>query len=226
MLTWCRRHPVWFMALYLAFYLAFFALLEKTVVPQVILHCWLDDRIPFVKYAIIPYYLWFGWIVGTLFWLLLRAPRREFWRLCLPLFAGMTLALLICAAVPNGVRLRPAAIAGDDIFSCLVRGLWRADTSTNVCPSIHVFNAVTLDFAYQRSSLLDGGRGRVVRLAARALDISIVLSTMLLKQHSVIDVACGILLAVAVELAARAAEARLPRRPVRLRRKRRRALPQ
>ena len=75
MVTWCKRHPIQFMALYLVFYLSFFTLLESSVVPTVILHCRLDDMIPFVKYAIIPYYLWFLWIVGTLFWQLYRAPQ-------------------------------------------------------------------------------------------------------------------------------------------------------
>ncbi|HJD21573.1 MAG TPA: hypothetical protein H9915_07125 [Candidatus Gemmiger faecigallinarum] len=216
MVTWCKRHPIQFMALYLVFYLSFFTLLENSIVPTVILHCRLDDMIPFVKYAIIPYYLWFGWIVGTLFWQLYRAPKREFWRLCLPLFAGMTIALMICAVIPNGVNLRPAFIEGNDIFSQLVRGLWSADTSTNVCPSIHVFNSITLDLAYQRSSLLTGRKGRAVRLGARIMDISIILSTMLLKQHSVIDVACGIVLAVVVDRAAAAVAAALEQRPARL----------
>ena len=221
MVSWCKRHPVQFMALYLVFYLSFFTLLERSIVPVVILHCPLDDMIPFVKYAIVPYYLWFVWIVGTLFWQLLRAPRREFWRLCLTLFAGMTIALVLCALIPNGVRLRPAAIAGDDVFARLVRGLWHADTSTNVCPSIHVFNALTLDFAYQRSSLLTGRRGRAVRLCARILDIAVILSTMLLKQHSVIDVVCGMALAVALDRAAGTLSA--GRRPIRRLRPRRRA---
>lgn len=214
MITWCKRHPIQFMTLYLVFYLSFFTLLEKNIVPQVILHCALDDKIPFVKYAIIPYYMWFVWIVGTLFWQLYRAPKQEFWRLCLPLFAGMTLSLMFCAVVPNGVNLRPAAIQGNDIFTQMVRGLWSADTSTNVCPSIHVFNSITLDLAFQRSSLLHGRRGQVVRWAAHLLDVAVVLSTMMLKQHSVIDVVCGILLAVALDRVASVVAARLGRRPV------------
>ena len=214
MITWCKRHPIQFMTLYLVFYLSFFTLLEKNIVPQVILHCALDDKIPFVKYAIIPYYMWFVWIVGTLFWQLYRAPKQEFWRLCLPLFAGMTLSLMFCAVVPNGVNLRPAAIQGNDIFTQLVRGLWSADTSTNVCPSIHVFNSITLELAFQRSSLLHGRRGQVVRWAAHLLDVAVVLSTMMLKQHSVIDVVCGILLAVALDRVASVVAARLGRRPV------------
>lgn len=201
-MNWCKRHPIQFMALYLVFYLSFFSLLEKTVQPTVYIHCPLDDLIPFVKYAIIPYYMWFVWIVCTLFWLLWWAPKQEFWRLCLPLFTGMTISLLICLIVPNGLALRPAEVPGNDIFANLVRGLYATDTPTNVCPSIHVFNAVTLDLAFQRSSKLSKPQFHWVRWTARGLDIAIIASTMLLKQHSVIDVFCGLALAVAIDFAA------------------------
>lgn len=204
MRIWCKRHPIQFMALYLVFYLAFFTALEKNVRPVYLIHCPLDDLIPFVPFAIIPYYLWFAWIVGTLFWLLWFAPKAEFWRLCLPLFAGMTLSLTICALLPNGIELRPDAVPGADVCSALVRLLYAADTSTNVCPSIHVFNSVTLDLAYQRSSMLSGRKYGRVKLAAHLLDVSIILSTMLLKQHSVIDVVCGIALALALDHVANA----------------------
>jgi PAP2 superfamily len=60
MRNWCSRHPVWFMALYALFYLTFFSLLEHTVLtPDLWVHCRLDDVIPFCKYAIVPYLLWF-----------------------------------------------------------------------------------------------------------------------------------------------------------------------
>ena len=52
--TWCKDHPIQFMACYLVFYLAFFKLLEQGIqVPDLVLHCRLDDLIPFCKYAII-----------------------------------------------------------------------------------------------------------------------------------------------------------------------------
>ena len=109
MRNWCSRHPVWFMALYALFYLSFFALLERTIqTPDLWVHCQLDDLIPFCKYAIVPYILWFPWIPFTLFYLLYKAPREDFWRLCIPLFTGMTMTLLFYAIVPNGLALRPS----------------------------------------------------------------------------------------------------------------------
>ena len=115
MRNWCSRHPVWFMAFYALFYLTFFALLERTIQsPDLWVHCRLDDLIPFCKYAIVPYLLWFPWIPFTLFYLLYKAPRGDFWRLCLPLFTGMTMALLFYAIVPNG--LAAALCAGQRHF--------------------------------------------------------------------------------------------------------------
>ena len=107
MRNWCSRHPVWFMALYALFYLSFFALLERTIqTPDLWVHCQLDDLIPFCKYAIVPYILWFPWIPFTLFYLLYKAPREDFWRLCIPLFTGMTMALL---SMPLCLTVLPCA---------------------------------------------------------------------------------------------------------------------
>ena len=112
------------------------------------------------------------------------------------------LALLVYLSVPNGLTLRPAAVPGDDIFAEAVRALYRSDTPTNVCPSIHVFNSVTLMLAYYRSECFDLPRRRWMRPAAMVLCLSICASTMLLKQHSVIDVVFGTLLALALDYAA------------------------
>ena len=205
--TWCKDHPIQFMACYLVFYLAFFKLLEQGIqVPDLVLHCRLDDLIPFCKYAIIPYYLWFAWIPCTLFYLLWFNDRREFWRLCLPLFSGMTIALACYAVLPTALDLRPYWVPGSDIFAQTVRFLYRTDTATNVCPSIHVFNSVTLLLAYYRSRIFDAPRRRWMRPAAAVLCVSIVCSTVLLKQHSCIDVALGALLALALDSAFTALE--------------------
>ena len=147
----------------------------------------------------IPYFAWFVWIPFTLFYLLWKAPREDFWRLCLPLFSGMTIALACYAVLPTALDLRPYWVPGSDIFAQTVRFLYRTDTATNVCPSIHVFNSVTLLLAYYRSHIFDAPRRRWMRPAAAVLCISIVCSTVLLKQHSCIDVALGALLALALD---------------------------
>lgn len=207
MRNWFSRHPIWFMAFYLVFYLSVFHWLEVNItVPEVWVHCHLDDLIPFCKYAVIPYLAWFIWIPFTLFYLLWKAPRADFWRLCLPLFAGMTIALAVYVILPNGLDLRPYRVYGSDIFAWIVRQLYSTDTATNVCPSIHVFNSVTLMMAYYRSRIFESPRRRWMRPASAVLCLSIIASTVLLKQHSCIDVVMGILLAMAVDSAASSLE--------------------
>ena len=207
MRNWFSRHPIWFMAFYLVFYLSVFHWLEVNItVPEVWVHCHLDDLIPFCKYAVIPYLAWFIWIPFTLFYLLWKAPRADFWRLCLPLFAGMTIALAVYVILPNGLDLRPYRVYGSDIFARIVRQLYSTDTATHVCPSIHVFNSVTLMMAFYRSRFFEEPRRRWMRPASAVLCLSIIASTVLLKQHSCIDVVMGILLAMAVDSAASSLE--------------------
>lgn len=199
MRNWFSRHPIWFMAFYLVFYLSVFHWLEVNItVPEVWVHCHLDD--------LIPYLAWFIWIPFTLFYLLWKAPRADFWRLCLPLFAGMTIALAVYVILPNGLDLRPYRVYGSDIFARIVRQIYSTDTATNVCPSIHVFNSVTLMMAYYRSRIFEEPRRRWMRPASAVLCLSIIASTVLLKQHSCIDVVMGILLAMAVDSAATSLE--------------------
>ena len=124
MIDWCKRHPILFMAGYLVFYLVCFGALEHFIKPEWIVHCFLDDWIPFCKYAVIPYFAWFVWVPATLFWLLFTQPRQDFWRLCLPLFGGMTLCVALCALIPNGVDLRPDSIPGNDFFTQVVSPRW------------------------------------------------------------------------------------------------------
>ena len=156
MRSWFARHPISFMALYTVFYLTAFHWLEVNItVPAIWVHCQLDDVIPFCKYAIVPYFAWFAWIPFTLFYLLRHGERSDFWRVCLCLFAGMTIALSCYLLLPTGLALRPYRVYGSDIFARLVRMLYAVDSSKNVCPSIHVLNTVTLMIGYRRSRCFD-----------------------------------------------------------------------
>lgn len=118
----------------------------------------------------------------------------------------MTIALSCYVLLPTGLALRPYRVYGSDIFARLVRMLYAVDSSKNVCPSIHVFNSVTLMIGYRRSRCFDEPRRRWMRPAANVLGVAIILSTMLLKQHSCIDVVLGAALAFALDAAASSLE--------------------
>lgn len=102
------------------------------------------------------------------------------------LFTGMTIFLIISTLYPNGLDLRPVQFERDNIFVDMVKTLYKADTPTNVLPSIHVFNSIGVCIAISHNKTLSSRK--VIHYGSLILGISIILATMFLKQHSVIDV--------------------------------------
>jgi membrane-associated phospholipid phosphatase len=183
-----RYKHVWIL-LYLPLYLAWFAFLEKTVTRRFhVVHMILDDYIPFVEFFIIPYLLWFVYVgVGIAYFFFRNVS--DYYRLCAFLFVGMTAFLFVSTVYPNGHYLRPSVFPRDNLCTTLVQWLYAADTSTNLFPSIHVYNSIGVHIAVSRSEELK--KHPWVRTVSGVLMVSIVLSTMFLKQHSVFDVLTG-----------------------------------
>lgn len=81
----------------------------------------------------------------------------------------------------------------DNVFTHLVSMLYKADTPTNLWPSIHVYNSLGCHIAIMHSNRLKSHKG--VRIGSFVLCVSIIMSTMLIKQHSAFDVATAFILA-------------------------------
>lgn len=184
--------------LYLPFYLICFFLLEKTNTKDYhVVESDLDQYIPFCELFIIPYVLWFAYIAVTVLYFFFT-NKRDFTRLCLFLFVGMTICLAIYYIWPNGHHLRQdlTTLGRENIFTKAVGFLYSIDTSTNVCPSIHTLNSIGCCLAIFKSNALKDKKW--IRGGALVLTISICLSTMFLKQHSVIDVFWALVLSLAM----------------------------
>lgn len=190
MRQWLRTHTYSYALLYLVVYLVAFFLLEHSVQPRYIVHCFLDDWIPFCELFIIPYLLWFPLLAGSLGFFLFKS-KEDFQNLCMLMFTGMSICLLCYAILPNGLHLREP-LERDNLFCRIVAYLYQIDTPTNVCPSIHVSSTVAIHCVVKHSSLFK--ENRLVRMGSGVLAISIILATVCLKQHSVIDVILGCLL--------------------------------
>ncbi len=100
----------------------------------------IDDMIPFCVYFIIPYMLWFIYVIGACIYMLFKASDTEFLRFALCLTIGMSVSLLICMIYPSGLTLRPNDVP-DNFFGMLLNTIYASDTPTNVFPSIHVYNS-------------------------------------------------------------------------------------
>ena len=179
---------------YTAFYLTWFSILENNVaIPKYVIHIEADNHIPFIPEFIIPYELWFIYVLGTILFFLFTS-KNDYWKLFAFLVTGMTLFLIISTIWPNGQDLRPNLRGTEGFFENWVLQLYRTDTPTNICPSIHVYNSLGVEFAISRSEKLR--KYKWLQITSFILCVSIVLSTMFLKQHSVFDVATAIVLSI------------------------------
>lgn len=154
-----------------------------------------DSHIPFCEYFIIPYLLWFPYqVVTVLYFIFINKNKKEYYQLILNMMMGMTIFLIVSYIYPNVLHLRPSEFPRENVFTDMVRWLYRTDTPTNVLPSIHVFNSLAVHMSLTNCEALRDHKG--VRYGSLVLTLLIILSTMFLKQHSVIDVCCGATLAL------------------------------
>lgn len=179
--------------LYFFVYMAWFSYVEKAVTTHFhVVHVTLDDYIPFCEYFVIPYLLWFPFVAWGIAYMALH-NKSDYYKLCAFLFTGMTIFLIISTVYPNGHYLRPAYFSHHNICTMLCEYLYATDTPTNLFPSIHVYNSLGIFLAVINNKQLS--KNKTVCLVTFVLTVSIILSTMFIKQHSVFDVCCAFVLA-------------------------------
>jgi membrane-associated phospholipid phosphatase len=180
--------------IYLIGYMIWFHFLE--VVPrrhyvEIILP--IDRKIPFAEIFVLPYLSWFLFIaVGSV--LVYYMDRDVFNRMSTALMAGMTVFLLISTFIPNRQPLRLLQMPRDNVFTHLVAYIWRTDTPSNVWPSIHVFNSVTVTAGIFKSRYWFLQK-KPVRVITAIWCVLICMSTVLIKQHSLFDVLTALIMA-------------------------------
>lgn len=148
----------------------------------------LDGRIPLCPIFILFYILAYAqWVVGYI--VIAREDRET----CYRVLTGEMLAKLVClvcfVALPTAME-RPE-VAGDDLFARLVRLIYRTDAPINLFPSIHCLDS----WICFRGAV---GLKRVPQWYAPsmlALTLMVMASTLLVKQHVLVDVPAGVLAA-------------------------------
>lgn len=180
--------------LYFPVYMAVFYAIETFMPDKIhIISCKLDELIPFCEWFVIPYLLWFVYIFASYAYFFFR-EKETFCKFMYYGMIGMTIFLVVSIIYPNGLEIRPAEFARDNIFVDLTKFIYRTDPSRNVLPSIHVFNSLAAYHCIiQSPSLKDNN---FVKKGSLLLTVLIISSTMLLKQHSVFDVMSAFVLAI------------------------------
>ena len=179
-----ERFKYWQFIFYLPIYLVFFFLAERTVSDVTIINIPFDDKIPFIPEFIIPYFLWFPFMLAAIIYVFFK-DKKEFFAMAWNLIIGMSLFIVVSFVFPNGLNLRVES-STDSIFVWMVEYLHKIDTPTNVLPSIHVFNSFACGVSFGR--VLWRRSHKITAIASYAMAVLISLSTMFVKQHSVVDV--------------------------------------
>lgn len=148
-----------------------------------IIHTAIDDMIPVVEVFIIPYALWLPYLVIGMIAIAIRS-RKLSRKTSYMLMAGMTLFIIISLAYPNALELRAQIPDRENIFMDLIKYLHSIDTPTDVLPSLHVYDAIVVAAGLH----LTFKDKKILLVLSDVLTALIVLSTMFIKQHSIIDV--------------------------------------
>lgn len=190
---WVKTHRYCLAGLYLFVFLSGFFLLQKFgPEPRWIVYSALDRRIPFNEWFVLFYFLWYFWVPFFMIYFMIK-EKEAYLELCLIMFGGATICLVIYLLFPNGLALREE-IYGENFCANLVRFLRSIDPPRNVCPSIHVSSTVAIHLVICRSKAL--GKKQKVKLLSWVVTLGISASTLLIKQHSVIDVFWGWMLSL------------------------------
>ncbi len=153
------------------------------------MYCRLDDLIPFNEWFVIPYIYWFVYLMGMLVYTFFRDVPvfRQMMRFVILTYSA---SLVIFFIFPNCQELRPESFQRDNIFTRFMADFYEFDTNTNVFPSLHVVGSMAALFASWKTRGLNTPLWRTLSLISAVM---ICLSTVFLKQHSVLDIFGGLL---------------------------------
>ena len=106
-------------ALYSIIYILLFSYLEHRPVHSYhIVHTVFDDWIPFCEFFIVPYMLWFPYmILAVIYFIFFNKNKHEYYQLAFNLMMGMTVFLIVSYVYPNAQHLRPTEFPRDNIFT-------------------------------------------------------------------------------------------------------------
>lgn len=178
------------------FYFAAYFLTEALIPVENchVIHCALDDVIPFCEYFVVPYVFWYILIVGSLLYFLLYNVD-SFKNLQKYFIVTQVVAVIVYIVYPNCQNLRPESFANENIFTWMVGFLYSADTNTGVCPSLHCAYSIGIASVW----LKERDVSKWFKASIVVLAILICMSTAFIKQHSVVDFVAAIPVCILAE---------------------------
>ncbi|MFB7141462.1 phosphatase PAP2 family protein [Gottfriedia sp. NPDC056225] len=148
----------------------------------------LDREIPVVKMFVVPYIAWIGYLTITLIYFCFKD-----YKLAIKTILVFDLGLLVCFIIyyfyQTVVPIRPE-VTGEDFLSRILKYVYKIDQPYNCFPSIHVMSSYLMIRAIRHCSW----KKWWINWGIKCFSISIILATLFIKQHAIMDVIAAIFL--------------------------------
>lgn len=148
-----------------------------------VVHCALDDMIPFNEFFVIFYVGWYLLVFGSLAYTLFF-DVENFRNIQIYIMITQAVAMLCYIVWPSVQQLRPEAFPRDNVLTWLMGVIYSFDTPTGVCPSLHVAYSMGILSAALKDKRLAAGW----KAALTVFVIMVCLAVCFVKQHSAMDV--------------------------------------
>jgi hypothetical protein len=159
------------------------------------IHCALDDLIPFNEFFVIFYVGWYFLVFGALAYTLFY-DVENFKRVQTYIFITQVIAMACYVLYPSRQDLRPEVFERSNILTALMAFIYSFDTSTGVCPSLHVgYSLGILSTALKDPDLKKGWKAALAFVV-----FMICLAVCFVKQHSVLDVLWALPMCLVAEI--------------------------
>lgn len=153
-----------------------------------------DEAVPYVKHFILPYSVWIFYIYVCLLYFF-KKDINVYYRSLMTYVVCALLCYLIYSVFQTTVP-RPT-VTGNDIFSDLMRFTYNKDQPFNCFPSIHCFSSYMVMRAIWTSSF----RNKWNVLLITGMSSLIIVSTLFVKQHVIMDIVGAVFLVEVVTAA-------------------------
>ncbi len=140
-----------------------------------------DEAIPYLKWFALPYSVWIFYIYVCLFYFF-KKDISVYYRNLMTYAISALLCYLIYSVFQTTVARPP--VIGDDPFSWLMRYIYNRDQPYNCFPSIHCFSSYMVMRAIWTSSF----RNKWNLTLITGMSSLIIMSTLFVKQHVIMDV--------------------------------------
>jgi membrane-associated phospholipid phosphatase len=148
----------------------------------------IDEKLPFLPIFIIPYMVWYLFIPFSFFILCLK-DKKTYFKTMLIYLSGCVVASIIFLTYQTTFPRAP--VEGHGILINIIKMIYANDNPVNCLPSLHVFTSYLIIRVIANSKL----SSLKVNLTTSIIATLIILSTLFTKQHAVLDVLSGIILA-------------------------------